>query len=138
LDKIDKKQEKIEKKLEKAEKKSEKAEKKLEKLEKKAEKAEKKQEKTEKKSDKSEKKSEKNVKSDKKVDKSLSYESVGISNMSFEDQTLEDFRKAACGGSRHSISSPDEEGADLRTSGATRFGSLKRGINPFSKLSNRI
>ncbi|KAF2364102.1 hypothetical protein FHG87_005138 [Trinorchestia longiramus] len=148
-EKLDKKQEKLEKKLEKAEKKSEKAEKKsekaekkLEKQEKKAEKADKKIDKAEKKNEKGDKKSEKISKSEKKVDKAQTYEAAGISNMSFEDQSVEDYRSRGGVGAgpdtRNAPSSPDDEGGDLRTSAGNRFGSLKRGINPFSKLSNRI
>nr|XP_053645926.1 uncharacterized protein LOC128697967 [Cherax quadricarinatus] len=95
------------------------------------------------------KKSKKLEKLDKKVDKpekSVSFESVGISNMSFEDFTLEDNRREADrnrrelersrqeAGGGDSLQSPEEDDSDLRTTGGTRFGSLKRGINPFSKL----
>lgn len=104
---------------------------------KKQDKSEKKQEKLEKKVDKPEK----------KVEKNISFESVGISNMSFEDFTHEESRREADRNRRESdrhrqeaergedsLQSPEEDDSDLRTTGGTRFGSLKRGINPFSKL----
>ena len=120
------KQSKKSKKLEKQEKKLEKHDKKLEKLDKKLEKQDKKSDKSDKKSDKADKKLD-------KQDKSLNYESVGISNMSFEDFAMED-------GSQNNnnagdvLQSPEEDDTDLRMTGGTRFGSLKRGINPFAKL----
>ena len=138
-DKHDKKSEKNEKKSEKADKKSEKADKKSEKADKKSEKADKKSDKKLDKNDKKPEKAEKS-KNDRKVDKNLSYESAGISNMSFEDQSLEDSKNRHLVGSRNPPTSPseDEEAGDLRLTGGNRFGSLKRGINPFSKLSGRI
>lgn len=87
---------------------------------------------------------------EKKVDKpekNQSFESAGISNMSFEDFTLEDSRREIERVRRElernrqetdrggdSLQSPEEDDSDLRTTGGTRFGSLKRGMNPFSKL----
>nr|XP_045620399.1 uncharacterized protein LOC123771725 isoform X6 [Procambarus clarkii] len=96
------------------------------------------------------KKSKKLEKLEKKVDKpekNQSFESAGISNMSFEDFTLEDSRREIERVRRElernrqetdrggdSLQSPEEDDSDLRTTGGTRFGSLKRGMNPFSKL----
>lgn len=99
-----------------------------------------KKEKISKKSKKQEKAEKKVEKPEKKPEKNISFESAGISNMSFEDFTLEDSRRerersrqeAERGGD--SLQSPEEDDSDLRTTGGTRFGSLKRGINPFSKL----
>ena len=89
-----------------------------------------------KKLDKLEKKVEK---PEKKPEKIASFEASGISNMSFEDFSEENRRdlersrlEAERGGD--SLQSPEEDDSDLRTTGGTRFGSLKRGINPFSKL----
>ena len=141
VDKVDKKIEKLDKK---AEKKQEKADKKSEKVEKKADKSDKKSEKAEKKAEKIEKKSDKLDKSkgERKLDKTQNYESAGISNMSFEDQSVADDQRNRLTGtaSRNSVGSPEdsEDAADLRTTGGNRFGSLKRGMNPFTKLSNRI
>ncbi|KAK3867422.1 hypothetical protein Pcinc_027119 [Petrolisthes cinctipes] len=108
-----------------------------------------KKEKVSKKTKKLEKAEKKSDKPEKKPEKNMSFESVGISNMSFEDFTLEEHRREAEGkSSRESdktrldnenasedfLQSPEEDDSDLRTTGGTRFGSLKRGINPFSKL----
>ena len=126
MDKIEK--EKHEK-LEKPDRKTEKQDKKPDKLEKKMEKHEKKLEKQEKKYDKLDKLRE-------KTDKRQ--ESAGISNMSFEDFTLENSRRnrSESRGENLVLQNQDEEElSDLRTTGGTRFGSLKRGINPFSKLA---
>ncbi|CAL4155542.1 unnamed protein product, partial [Meganyctiphanes norvegica] len=68
-----------------------------------------------------------------KLDRNVSYESAGISNMSFEDFSMEDSKRDG-NRSSNSLQSPEEEDTDLRMTGGTRFGSLKRGINPFSKL----
>ncbi|XP_066962599.1 uncharacterized protein Nak isoform X1 [Macrobrachium rosenbergii] len=97
-----------------------------------------------KKHDKSDKKVEK---TEKKPEKNSSFESAGISNMSFEDFTLEENRREVERTRRESdrsrqeiekvedsLQSPEEDDSDLRMTGGTRFGSLKRGINPFSKL----
>ncbi|MPC07958.1 hypothetical protein E2C01_000527 [Portunus trituberculatus] len=99
-----------------------------------------KKEKITKKSKKHDKQEKKVEKPEKKPEKNVSFESAGISNMSFEDFTLEENRRelersrleAERGGD--SLQSPEEDDSDLRTTGGTRFGSLKRGINPFSKL----
>ncbi|XP_071536903.1 uncharacterized protein Nak isoform X2 [Panulirus ornatus] len=106
-----------------------------------------KKEKLSKKSKKHEKLEKKVEKPEKKPEKNISFESAGISNMSFEDFTLEENRREADRSRRESdrnrqeaerggdsLQSPEEDDSDLRTTGGTRFGSLKRGINPFSKL----
>ena len=71
----------------------------------------------------------KHEKYDKKLEKTdkkrtQQQETAGISNMSFEDNSVEDvpFQQ-----------SPESE-IEVASTGGTRFGSLKRGINPFSKL----
>ena len=134
--------EKAEKFDKKAEKRQDKSDRKFEKLEKKSEKSDKKYEKIDKKSEKNDKKTDKvdKFKVDKKFYKIQSYEAAGISNMSFEDQSVADDQRNRLTSARNSVASPDdgEEAGDLRTTGGNRFGSLKRGINPFSKLSNRI
>ncbi|XP_069980323.1 uncharacterized protein Nak isoform X1 [Penaeus vannamei] len=106
-----------------------------------------KKEKISKKSKKLEKQEKKVEKTEKKPEKNISFESAGISNMSFEDFTLEESRREADKSKREaersrqevekaedSLQSPEEDDSDLRMTGGTRFGSLKRGINPFSKL----
>ncbi|XP_042232422.1 uncharacterized protein LOC121873162 [Homarus americanus] len=105
-----------------------------------------KKEKISKKSKKHEKMEKKIDKPEKKPEKSISNECSGISNMSFEDFTLEENRREADRNRQKlersrqeaergdSLQSPEEDDSDLRTTGGTRFGSLKRGINPFSKL----
>lgn len=106
-----------------------------------------KKEKISKKSKKLEKQEKKVEKTEKKPEKNISFESAGISNMSFEDFTLEESRREADKTKREvernrqevekaedSLQSPEEDDSDLRMTGGTRFGSLKRGINPFSKL----
>ena len=88
-----------------------------------AEKIEKKLEKVEKKLEKKEKRSE-------TTDKE--FEAAGIANMSFEDDPRTRLKKEV-------VSTDDSEGGgDLRMAPHHKFGSLKRGINPFSKLGGRI
>ncbi|KAK7067650.1 hypothetical protein SK128_028244, partial [Halocaridina rubra] len=106
-----------------------------------------KKEKSGKKSKKQEKLEKKVEKLEKKTEKNSSVESVGISNMSFEDFTLDDSKREYDKTRRESerarediekaedtLQSPEEDDSDLRMTGGTRFGSLKRGMNPFSKL----
>ncbi|XP_064085639.1 uncharacterized protein LOC135200861 isoform X3 [Macrobrachium nipponense] len=106
-----------------------------------------KKEKISKKGKKHDKPDKKVEKTEKKPEKNSSFESAGISNMSFEDFTLEENRREVERSRRESdrsrqeiekvedsLQSPEEDDSDLRMTGGTRFGSLKRGINPFSKL----
>ena len=61
--------------------------------------------------------------------------STGISNMSFEDDHRSRFKKENL---LRDSTDDSEEALDLRVAANSKFGSLKRGINPFSKLGNRI